>query len=554
MRKLALCAVLLAALIPAAPASAAVFSWGHNFSGELGLGFTSPLNVVSPEPVQLPANVKEVVGASAFGAALLSDGTVQAWGSNWSGALGLGTTLPQPMAQPTTIPGLTHVKQVAIAGMHGMALLENGTVETWGYDYFGQLGTGVSARGREGFIHPAYSPVLVPGLTNVQAISAGGANDAAILRDGTVRAWGEGPALCAGRQLFESAVPITVPIQHVKAMALGGEATLGGHVLFLMDDGTVQACGDNQYGQGGLGKLTPTLLRPVPVPGLSGITQVAAGPWHSLARRSDGTAFAWGADHERQVGAAPTSQVCGRGRIWPCVMRPTAVLPGASQVAAGYASFALAGGRVFGWGGNRHNSLGALPQLQPTPAAIPGVQKVTSLHVGVSFGFAVVNQETTPAPAVDLLSNAPGALTVIWRSPPQTAIWKVQIRPMTKPQLPWGPIIALPAAARSFTFTGLIPARLYEVLLTNMASGVRSMAGVPGGTLTVARNATAPSQASLPSMASGTRSVAGVPQATMSVARDATAPSRPHRESGSVVGQSRPDVPGSVRVVHPARP
>ncbi len=475
------CAASLAVLLIASPASAAVVGWGHNFGGELGLGFKSPRNVLAPQPVQLPAGVKQMAGGSAFAAALLSNGTVEVWGSNWAGALGLGNPLPTSIPLPTTVPGLTHVTQIAVAGLHGMALLENGTVETWGSDLFGQLGTGLSAHGKEALVRPLPTPRPVPGLSGVRAIFAGGANDAAILEDGSVKAWGEGPALCTGGRMFESAVPVTVPIRHVSSIALGGEATLGGHVLFLMEDGTVQACGDNQFGQAGIGRLTETLRGPVPVPGLSGITEVAAGPWHSLALRADGTVLAWGADNERQVGTAPT-MTCGRGRHWPCVPRPTPVLQGASQIAAGYPSYAVVGGRVFGWGSNLRNELGTLGAPQPVPAAIPGVSGVSRLQVGLSFAFAFLGVQASaalPAPAIEVQSNAPGTLTLIWRSPPQNAVWKVQVRPVTKPQSRWGPFNTLPPSARSFTLTGLTPGRAYQVLLTNMASGVRSVMGVP---------------------------------------------------------------------------
>jgi alpha-tubulin suppressor-like RCC1 family protein len=478
MRRIAACA--LAFLAGATPASASVIGWGHNFGGELGLGYNSPRNVLSPAPVQLPPGVKQLAGGSAWAAALLSDGTVKVWGSNWAGALGLGNPLPTNVPRPTTIPGLTHVTEIAAAGLHGMALLENGTVETWGSDLFGQLGTGVSAHGKEALVRPMPTPRLVPGLSGVQSIYAGGANDAAILKDGTVRAWGEGPALCPGHRLYEAPVPVAVPIAHVRSLALGGEATLGGHVLFLMQDGSVQACGDNQYGQAGIGRLTETLRAPLPVPGLSGITQLAAGPWHSLALRSDGTVFAWGADNERQVGTAAT-MTCGRGRRWPCVPHPTAVVQGASQVAAGYPSYAVAGGRVLGWGSNRRNELGTLANPQPVPAPIPGIENVTGLQVGLSFAFAELAGPASAAlqaPAAELVSNAPGTLTVVWRSPPQAAIWKVQVRPVTKPKSKWGPFNTLPPTARSFTFTGLASGREYQVLLTNMASGVRGLSGV----------------------------------------------------------------------------
>jgi hypothetical protein len=249
-----------------------------------------------------------------------------------------------------------------------------------------------------------------------------------------------------------------------------------------MEDGSVEACGDNQFGQAGLGRLTPTLRSPVPVPGLGSITQVAAGPWHSLALRSDGMAFAWGADNERQIGTAP-ARPCGRARRWPCVDTPTPIAQGVSQIAAGYSSYAVAGGRLLGWGGNAHGELGPLAAPQAAAAAIPRVGNVTGLAAAAALIFAFVGEPSAapPPPSIQVSSNAPGTLTVSWRSPPVAAIWKVQVRPVTKPAARWGPFNTLPASARTFTLTGLTPGRLYQVLVTNMASGVRVVSGVPRG-------------------------------------------------------------------------
>src|SRR5437870_4267663 len=53
--------------------------------------------------------------------------------------------------------------------------------------------------------------------------------------------------------------------------------------VWLRQDGTVVAWGDNSYGQA----RVPT--------GLTDVVVIAAGAWHNLAVRSDGTVAAWGA-------------------------------------------------------------------------------------------------------------------------------------------------------------------------------------------------------------------------------------------------------------------
>jgi alpha-tubulin suppressor-like RCC1 family protein len=55
----------------------------------------------------------------------------------------------------------------------------------------------------------------------------------------------------------------------------------------------VWAWGFNSLGQLGNGTRANSST-PVPVSGLSGVTTIAAGSFHSLALRPDGTVWAWG--------------------------------------------------------------------------------------------------------------------------------------------------------------------------------------------------------------------------------------------------------------------
>ena len=104
---------------------------------------------------------------------------VQAWGSNSSTQLGRG----EPVHRAVT--GLTGVTAVESGDHHVVALKEDGTVWTWGDNVYGQLGTdpwlSISSRA---------TPMRVPGLTDVRAVSAGVFHTLALRRDGTV--WGLG--------------------------------------------------------------------------------------------------------------------------------------------------------------------------------------------------------------------------------------------------------------------------------------------------------------------------------------------------------------------------
>src|SRR2546428_6526575 len=70
--------------------------------------------------------------------------------------------------------------------------------------------------------------------------------------------------------------------------------------------GTVWAWGYNGFGELGNGTFTATypygIDTPGPVSGLSGVTAIAGGNYHSLALKSDGTVWAWGQNFIGQLG------------------------------------------------------------------------------------------------------------------------------------------------------------------------------------------------------------------------------------------------------------
>ena len=118
-----------------------VKAWGLNTSGQLGdATFASS---------DLPVTVKGLAGVRAISAggrdslALLSNGTVRAWGSNTVGELGNGSTVADSNV-PVAVRGLAGVKAISAGGFHGLALLSGGTVRAWGYNHDGELGNGTS--------------------------------------------------------------------------------------------------------------------------------------------------------------------------------------------------------------------------------------------------------------------------------------------------------------------------------------------------------------------------------------------------------------------------
>ena len=134
-------------------------------------------------PVALAQPVIQLASGDFHTVALLSNGTVMAWGYNYTGQLGLGNSgSGTNQNTPQLIPGLTGVSSIAAGFHHTLALLSNGTVMAWGRNSEGELGVGsVDHRGRR---------QLIPGLTGVSSASSGSYHTLALLSNGTVMAWG----------------------------------------------------------------------------------------------------------------------------------------------------------------------------------------------------------------------------------------------------------------------------------------------------------------------------------------------------------------------------
>ena len=123
-------------------------AWGYNSSGQLGNNTTTQSSV----PVALfqsgllaSKTIIAVAAGASHSLALCSDGTVAAWGYNLDGELGNNmtaqSTVPAAVFQSGVLSGKT-VTAIAAGLYHSLALCSDGTLAAWGYNYFGELGNG----------------------------------------------------------------------------------------------------------------------------------------------------------------------------------------------------------------------------------------------------------------------------------------------------------------------------------------------------------------------------------------------------------------------------
>lgn len=86
------------------------------------------------------ADVLSLAASGNLSLALAGDAALWGWGQNFSGQLGLGDALDR--SEPTAVPGLPPVRAVAAGLAHGVVLDADGHVWAWGLNSFGPLGKG----------------------------------------------------------------------------------------------------------------------------------------------------------------------------------------------------------------------------------------------------------------------------------------------------------------------------------------------------------------------------------------------------------------------------
>jgi len=274
-----------------------LYSWGLNIQGQLGDGSNARRNT----PVTVAGNStlwKQVAVGDSFAVAIRTDGTLWSWGYNLFGQLGQGDQVARNV--PTQVGTAKDWTYVAVGKSHVVALRTTtsgsagATVSlwVWGNNYASQLGDGKTV------------DLLVPtrlGTDNWRAVAAGDAHTLAIkASDQSLWTWGDnshgqlGNGLSSGRV----GVPTQVGTANWSAVAAGSNHSLA----IRNDDGVLFAWGEGEDGQIGNNsnslQSSPTQISD----GGARWTQVAGGVAHSIGVRNDGTLWAWGRGTDGQLG------------------------------------------------------------------------------------------------------------------------------------------------------------------------------------------------------------------------------------------------------------
>ncbi len=243
-----------------------VVCWGFNNKGQLGNGTRT--SSTSPVFVQLGAgNLTDIVQISAgllHTCAINIFGEAFCWGVNATGQLGDGSTTDQSIPVMVQSVGgggfLNGVVQISAGGFHTCGLLDSGNVVCWGRS--GRLGSGVLGNSSVP-VEVINTGGATGPLSSVNSIDSKRDHTIALLNDGTVASWGFNSSGQLGDGTTSNRfAPVkvlngsgTFELLDVREIVAGGL-----HSCVYLADRSVSCWGDNSSGQLGDGTFTSSLL------------------------------------------------------------------------------------------------------------------------------------------------------------------------------------------------------------------------------------------------------------------------------------------------------
>jgi alpha-tubulin suppressor-like RCC1 family protein len=247
-------------------ADGSLWAWGDNASGQLGdstiVSKSAPVKIITGNPGNFDNHWVAIVAGGSHSLGLQADGSLWGWGDNSAGQLariGAGVNAPEQIVTyslPVGNDGFNSSWVAIAAGLsHSLALQANGTLWAWGSNFSGQLGNGDAALP---VVTGTLVQVLNPGGTPYTAIAAGDSHSVALQADGSLWSWGNNTIgqLGIGASDPDPLNPVTHPTplrENTSANDWVAIGAGGSHTVALKTADSLWAWGKNASGQLGDG-------------------------------------------------------------------------------------------------------------------------------------------------------------------------------------------------------------------------------------------------------------------------------------------------------------
>jgi alpha-tubulin suppressor-like RCC1 family protein len=223
-----------------------VWCCGSNVNGQLGLNSTTnAYNTFTKVTTNISNDVKQIACGDQHTFILKTNGSVWSCGDNSKGQLGLNDTTDRTTFTQVTTNINNDVKQIACGGLHTLILKTDNNVWSCGYNYHGELGL------NDGTTRTIFTQVTTNINKDVKQIVCGEDCSFILKNDGSVYACGDNTYGQLGLGNNTTKNTFTKATTNIKQIACGGH-----HTFILKNDRSLHSCGDNGSVQLGLGDDT----------------------------------------------------------------------------------------------------------------------------------------------------------------------------------------------------------------------------------------------------------------------------------------------------------
>lgn len=259
-------------------AGGALYCWGNNDKGQLGVSTAPDTSSSSPIRVGSASDWSGIVGGRTHSCGLRS-GSIWCWGENGNNQLGDGTTTDRmsPVQVSGTNSGWVYLSS---SYRHNCGIKSDHSLWCWGYNYRGQIGNNSTSN---------QSVPLKIATSDWRTVTAGGGHTCAIKTNGELWCWGSNYEGQIG--LGDNTGPFKTPTRVGSASDWADVQTGSGyHSCGLKTNGELWCWGgasDNDYRDYG---NVPVLVSN------TGWKRLALGSYSDYAIHGDGSLWSWGDD------------------------------------------------------------------------------------------------------------------------------------------------------------------------------------------------------------------------------------------------------------------